>query len=678
MATRRNATLRNAAAYERKKLLAAERSRRSSVLGREIAPLPPIRNMARRALGKYDLAFFLRTYLPKKFQKPFSRNHLRYIDALADAIINGGRRSVAMPRGSGKSTIAKGAVVWAALYGLHKYALVVSATKTEAIEFLSDVKKSLVSSRILEDFPEVAVPLARLGSSALLARGQLCDGVPTGIVWQTDKVKLPTIPGSPASATTIRAVGIGGAIRGASTDGADGETERPSFVVLDDLQKVDDAKNPERVKKIIDKIERDVEGLAADGDSITIVMVCTCIEPDDVSAFYLSRETRPQWDGLRFKMVERFPDRLDDLWLKEYAARRRRSAKEATEFYRANRAAMDAGAVVDWEENFDRKKELSRLQRAMNYLIDAEESFWSERQNEPRSPETSGLYCDARTIRSRLNGFERLVVPVGAETLTAFIDAHSDILYYVVAAFRDDRTAFVVDYGAFPEQREEYFFKGRAGNATLKGLFATSDPDGAIQEGVYYLIQQILGEPWTTPDGTVVPISRLMVDVGYRRDAIESAIRRVGSPVLSPSKGRAVKASQKPMADWILKPGVKRGNRWVAEPTQGRSFKTILTDVNYFKSEVHAAFSAPVGSVAGASLWGTNAERHRMFADHLTAERCQLVKASGNEVAEWTDVPGRDNHLFDCVVGCFAAASVQGVVKPGEKPVASPPRPSTV
>ena len=657
-----------AAAYERQKRRAAERSRRTSLAGREIAPLPPIFNARRRAACKYDLALFLRTYLPKKFKKSFSRNHLRYIRTLQDAIINGGLRAIAMPRGAGKTTIVKGAVVWAILYGWHKYVLVVSATKTEATELLADVKKSFVSERIREDFPEVAVPLARLGGSALLARGQLFEGEATGIVWQTDKIKTPTIPGSAASAATIRAVGINGAIRGASTDGVDGETARPSLVVCDDLQKIEDAKNPERVKKICDKIERDIIGLAADGDSMTVVMVCTCIEPDDVSAIYLSPETRPQWNGLRFKMVERFPDRLDDLWLREYATRRRKSAKEANAFYAEHREAMDAGAVVDWPENYDRKKEASRLQRAMNYLIDDEASFWSERQNEPRAPETASLVCDARTIRSRTNGLERFQVPNDATTLTAFIDVHADVLYYAVCAFKDDRTCFVVDYGAFPEQREEYFFKGRSGNATLKQTFAFADVDGGIQEGVFSLIHQILGETWLSVSGHVLSISRLMVDVGYRRDPVESAIRRVGVPVVSPAKGRAIGATRKPMSEWTPKPGAKVGNRWIAEPTPGRAFKTITTDVNFFKSEVHAAFAAPVGSVAGASLWGSVEERHRMFADHCCAERCQLAKAAGNEVAEWTAIPGRDNHLFDCVVGCFAGAAVQGLRKPGERP----------
>ena len=182
------------------------------------------------------------------------------------------------------------------------------------------------------------------------------------------------------------------------------------------------------------------------------------------------------------------------------------------------------------------------------------------------------------------------------------------------------------------------------------------------------MIHQILGETWTSVSGHVLSISRLMVDVGYRRDPVESAIRRVGVPVVSPAKGRAIGAARKPMSEWTPKPGAKVGNRWIAEPTPGRAFKTITTDVNFFKSEVHAAFAAPVGSVAGASLWGNVGERHRMFADHCCAERCQLVKAAGNEVAEWTAIPGRDNHLFDCVVGCFAGAAVQGLRKPGERP----------
>ncbi len=54
------------------------------------------------------------------------------------------------------------------------------------------------------------------------------------------------------------------------------------------------------------------------------------------------------------------------------------------------------------------------------------------------------------------------------------------------------------------------------------------------------------------------------------------------------------------------------------------------------------------------------AVRHRLFAEHLTAEY------RGRTVEEWKFPAHRpDNHWLDCVVGCAAAASMQGVERIG-------------
>lgn len=63
------------------------------------------------------------------------------------------------------------------------------------------------------------------------------------------------------------------------------------------------------------------------------------------------------------------------------------------------------------------------------------------------------------------------------------------------------------------------------------------------------------------------------------------------------------------------------------------------------------------------SLFGTSPEHHRLFAEHLTAEYRVATQERGRTVEEWKQRPERsDNHWFDCLVGCAAAASIQGAV----------------
>ena len=38
----------------------------------------------------------------------------------------------------------------------------------------------------------------------------------------------------------------------------------------------------------------------------------------------------------------------------------------------------------------------------------------------------------------------------------------------------------------------------------------------------------------------------------------------------------------------------------------------------------------------------------------------KTVEAAGRRVDEWEAIPDRDNHWFDCLVGCAAAAAIQG------------------
>jgi hypothetical protein len=68
-----------------------------------------------------------------------------------------------------------------------------------------------------------------------------------------------------------------------------------------------------------------------------------------------------------------------------------------------------------------------------------------------------------------------------------------------------------------------------------------------------------------------------------------------------------------------------------------------------------------MGDPGCLSLFGRDTDRHRLLADHLTAEYRIKTLAQGRTVDEWKLRASRpDNHWLDCLVGCAVAASIQG------------------
>ena len=88
--------------------------------------------------------------------------------------------------------------------------------------------------------------------------------------------------------------------------------------------------------------------------------------------------------------------------------------------------------------------------------------------------------------------------------------------------------------------------------------------------------------------------------------------------------------------------------------------------------ELFARLAVPMGDRGCLSLFGDNAETHRLFAEHLTSEYRVKTQGRGRTVDEWKMRPERgDNHWFDGLVGCAVAASMQGVVLNGTEAIAN-------
>jgi hypothetical protein len=115
------------------------------------------------------------------------------------------------------------------------------------------------------------------------------------------------------------------------------------------------------------------------------------------------------------------------------------------------------------------------------------------------------------------------------------------------------------------------------------------------------------------------------------------------------------------------RPGERVGLNWRIPNVHGkRAIRHVVFDTNWRKSFVNARMRVSMGDRGCLSLFGTNAETHRMLSEHLTSEYFIKTDARGRSVDEWKQRPEQpDNHWFDCLVGSAVAASMQGCVLAG-------------
>lgn len=666
--------------YGELKERARARNAALSLAGRDIGELPAVMNPARKAQAASDFRFFCEAYFPLTFHLSWSPDHLKIIAKIEQAVLRGGLFAMATPRGFGKSTLCECACIWAVLYGHREFVCLIGSDEGHAMDMLESIKMELDNNdALLEDFPEAVFPIQCLDGIANRCSGQLHQGERTHIGWTAREVVLPTIAGSKASGAIIKVAGITGRIRGMKYKRADGQTVRPTLVVLDDPQTDESARSLSQCATREGILAGAVLGLAGPGKKISGIMPCTVIRPDDMADTILNRDRHPEWNGERTKMVYAFPTE-EKLW-QRYAEIRGEGLRQgdggaaATEFYQANRAAMDAGAVIAWPERFN-PDELSALQHAINLKLQDEAAFYAEYQNEPL-PEVRAQEGDltASQIAAKFNRRTRGEVPIGCNHVTMFIDVQATLLYYVVAAWQDDFTGYVIDYGSYPDQQRSYFTL-RDARHTL--ALATKLPglEGSIYAGLETLTAQMLGRAWPREDGAGLRIERCLVDAnwGSTSDVVYQFCRQTAfAAVIMPGHGRFVGASTAPFSEHQAKPGERLGHHWRIPALLGhRPVRHVLFDTNYWKSFVHARLAVPMGERGCLSLFGDRPDLHRLFGEHLTAEYRVKTEGRGRTVDEWKQRPERaDNHWLDGAVGCAVAASMLGA-KLGETASATP------
>ncbi|MAE40898.1 MAG: hypothetical protein CML07_08285, partial [Psychrobacter sp.] len=337
--------------YETLKQRARARNAALSLAGRDIGELPGVGMPERKQKAEHDFRFFCDAYFPLTFHLAWSPDHLKVIAKIEEAVLHGGLFAMAMPRGSGKTTICECACIWAVLYGHRDFVCLIGSDEGHAMDMLESIKTELDGNDLLlDDFPEVVFPIQCLDGIANRCNGQLYQGERTHIGWTAREIVLPTIAESHGSGAIIKVAGITGRIRGMKYKRADGHTVRPSLVILDDPQTDESARSLSQCATRESILAGAVLGLAGPGKKISGIMPCTVIRPDDMADRLLDRDKHPQWQGERTKMVYSFPAN-EKLWeryavLRADGLRAGSGLETATAFYGDNRQAMDEGAIV--------------------------------------------------------------------------------------------------------------------------------------------------------------------------------------------------------------------------------------------------------------------------------------------------------------------------------------------
>ena len=613
---------------------------------------------------------------------PVQKNSIAHDETV---IRNGGRVCKAEPRGYGKTTRTCNAALFGVLYAHLSMVPVFSANMEKSREqVMARWKAELLGNDLLFwMFPELIWPLRALENKSQRSASQTFNGELTHTRWTSDRIVFPFIPGVPGSGAVLVALPLK-SCRGATHTMPDGTVLRPELCIFDDVQKDEDADNPNTVTKMENLIDHTAMMLGGHSRKMSAIMNCTVRQPDDLGERYLSKTG---WSRVRSKMLTLPSSTEKEFWFGEYQNVRnaydpesptdkRRAELESLELYKSKRKFADDSAQISWDWAYgwadDEPTEISAIQHAYNIQIDlGADVFASECQNEPIKEKSSLEILSVAQICEKSSGYDRGVVPGEATLLTGFIDVHPEILYWHVWGFRAGFESWLVNWGTFPDQRRRHFTHRRL-NRSLRHLFTNRDTSATITAGLDALLHGytpegwggLMRREWMRSDKVPVRISLALVDAnGEESDTVKAAIRRSPHAAnLMPSYGRGVLAKHMPISSWRQTADRFVGAEWAITKGKPGEPPGIIFDANHFKTAFHRALALPKGSQGAAYMPESPADDLRMLADHFRSEKPAQVTVGSRTVFEFGEPgPGGDNHFYDCAVGCRVAASRMGI-----------------
>jgi predicted phage terminase large subunit-like protein len=369
------AEVKNLRDFQQKMEALGEELRQTIELECEAFPVDQAASKARRERAVVDYQFFCQTYFPHYVPTPHFSLFQQFIFKRFPEIIDGltdGREVHEAPRGEAKSTYeTQLGSLWCICRADYLAELVPGASKKARKHLIGIIMNTLEqSAEMLEAIKAELDSNPRLAADFPKAIGQ-------GRIWQATTIIT-------ANGIKIRVGGTGKKLRGMKHG-----PHRPGLIFLDDLENDDNVRDKDQRDKVEAFVTKAIVGLAGPSGGMDIFWPGTSLHYDAA----INRVSRkPGWRRKVFKSIMTWPDRMD-LWEKwegiytSGGASDDDDAKEAAEaealaFYQANRALMDAGAVVSWPD-------VRPLYRLMCMRASDHDAFNQEQQNEAGNDDTA-------------------------------------------------------------------------------------------------------------------------------------------------------------------------------------------------------------------------------------------------------------------------------------------------
>ncbi len=656
---------------EKLKANSTERSRAWRVHGRELGPIPPPRHPRLLESCRYDLLRFGTIFCTGEYEgmkpllkRPPSLRMQRFIKALQDKILHGGLKHVRWPRGKGKSTWVKIAIMWAALYGHKFFMVVVEKTKGMAQVVVEEIWKRIQTSpKIAADFPEFAIPMRDVALTPQRMRVQTYMGRPTYMRMDVSKFyyyKLPTIAGMPHTGAIIAYRGADQTLRGINIESA-----RPDFFFIDDPQTDEDAKNPETVAKIEDNIQGAVLGSGELSERISAVMASTPIEPDDVSERFADPKRHPEWHTETEPLVVHWGNEdLRDEYLALLAAdhaHEDEALATSQKFYMEHRAEIEAGVVMMDDGDFDPETEVSAYQHAL-WLLDTmkHKRFYSEMQMETRRDE-SIINITPKLILARVRkGAVAAQIPEGTVMVCVATDINpSYALTCAAVAFDPRRTGLCIDHWRHPCHLKATLSDTEF-HAAIYNLLAAVEAD-FVERG-YDIADRSFHWGIDCSGAQYKSVNQFVYERRRKRDtpldlyAMRGLDNKMFNPRVSTRKFKEVPGRN----DTVL----------VLDSATG--YEHINFNKDTYEYTAHRAWLPAVGAPGGLSLYelrgGGSVETHEEFALQVCGEQLKWKPddPERDRVAfKWNDRVYLRHDYGDCVYNCYALAGFLGLAVEG-------------
>ena len=656
-----------------------ERQHRHRAAMREIGFLPRIRHRRVREAYRFDLLGFGLAYCRGEYEgmqpllkRPPSPRMQRFVKALEQTILHGGLKHVRWPRGKGKSTWVKIAIMWAALYGHKRFMVVVEKTKGMAQIVVEEIwKRIMTAPNIVADFPEFAIPMRDVALTPQRIRVQTYQGRPTYIKMDVSRFwyyKLPTMVGHPNTGAIIAFRGADQALRGINIESA-----RPDFFFLDDPQSDEDAKNPATVRKIEDNINGAGLGSAEIDERISAVMASTPIEPDDVSEVFADPAKHPEWNTETETLVTHWgPEKP----MVDYLALLSTDEAAARSYYVEHRDEIEHGVEMMDDGDFDPELEVSAYQHALWLRHAMKSRFFSEYQMIPSRAQ--GVYKISPTIvRERVNGHPFGEIPHECDQgLLAFVDVNATAgLRWEIGAFGRGRVVATLAYGQYPAEGLR--------------LYPEGIPEAAIPiyvaNGLREVARAIFGLEFVTELGTPEKVRGICFDGGWKTEPVAAVVAELNARGISAawSKGFAAKSYSRyhhekaPTIEGCK--NVEECHLWPGPNGVFLAFNSC-----YWKEVSQTSYLALPLTPSSSSFWGTSPDLHMQFAQEVCNEVLKTKETSTKygTVYGWHKEPYAPNHYGDTHAGLLAFGAIRGNLDSITKTVSAdtiakiPPRPA--